>query len=162
MLASYSWPLSMVSTQVRTSTMALFYGLNLFRALSPPHVTEKSPVHVFLTLIVHRSIENLTILVMHNTLIASIATFLTTAIIISNSSKFSFIGSIPEAMFRDVPPSSKLLEGYRKLTPSGPRELTDEMQAILTDAVEPKKMGGKNFPIRERRSPLTRKGLLQL
>lgn len=44
--------------------------------------------------------------------------------------------------FRDVPPSSTILEGYRKLTPSGPRELTEEMQLILAEADKPKK-GGK-------------------
>nr|KAJ0209922.1 hypothetical protein LSAT_V11C400209070 [Lactuca sativa] len=36
-----------------------------------------------------------------------------------------------EAMFHDVPPSSRILEGHRTLTPSGPRPLTDEFQAIL-------------------------------
>nr|KAJ0213615.1 hypothetical protein LSAT_V11C400208200 [Lactuca sativa] len=39
-----------------------------------------------------------------------------------------------EAMFHDVPPSSRILEGHRTLTPSGPRPLTDEFQAILAEA----------------------------
>ncbi|CAH1413791.1 unnamed protein product [Lactuca virosa] len=73
---------------------------------------------------------------------APIATFHTTGTIMADRSKFSFIGSIPEAMFRDVPPLSKVVEGYRTLTPSGPRPLTDEFQAILDEADKPMK-GGK-------------------
>ncbi|CAH1453977.1 unnamed protein product [Lactuca virosa] len=45
-------------------------------------------------------------------------------------------------MFCDVPPTSKILEGYHALTPSGPRPLTDEFQSILAEADKPKK-GGK-------------------
>ncbi|CAH1412969.1 unnamed protein product [Lactuca virosa] len=44
-------------------------------------------------------------------------------------------------MFRDVPPSSKILEGYRTITPSGPRPLTDEFQEILAEADKAKKGG---------------------
>lgn len=57
----------------------------------------------------------------------------------ADNSKFSFIDSIPEAMFRDVPASSKILEGYRKLTHSGFRPLTLEMQATIDEADELKK-----------------------
>ena len=39
--------------------------------------------------------------------------------------------------------SSKILEGYRKLTPSGFRTLTPEVQAIIDEAEKPKK-GGKS------------------
>ncbi|CAI9280388.1 unnamed protein product [Lactuca saligna] len=42
-------------------------------------------------------------------------------------------------MFRDVPAARKILEGYRKLTPSGFRPLILEFQAILADADKPKK-----------------------
>nr|KAJ0198500.1 hypothetical protein LSAT_V11C700377890 [Lactuca sativa] len=72
----------------------------------------------------------------------TIATLHTTGIIMANRSKFSFIGSIPKAMFRDVPPSSRILEGYCSLTPSGPCPLTGEFQAILDEADKTKK-GGK-------------------
>ncbi|CAH1436110.1 unnamed protein product [Lactuca virosa] len=44
-------------------------------------------------------------------------------------------------MFHDVPPSSKILEGYRSFTPSGPRPLTEEFQAILAEADKAKKGG---------------------
>lgn len=46
-LASFSWLFFMVSTHVRTLTMAPFYGLKLFRALSPLHIKVKSLVHAF-------------------------------------------------------------------------------------------------------------------
>nr|KAJ0221553.1 hypothetical protein LSAT_V11C200068730 [Lactuca sativa] len=46
-----------------------------------------------------------------------------------------------EIMFRDVPPISKILEGYRALTPSGPHPLSDEFQAILPEADKAKKGG---------------------
>lgn len=95
----------------------------------------------FWTLIVHCSIEKLKILVMQDALMASVSIFQMTRLIISDSSMFSFIGSIPDVMFQAVPPSSKILEGYRKLTPSGPRVLTDEMQAILAEANNLKKWG---------------------
>ncbi|CAI9303705.1 unnamed protein product [Lactuca saligna] len=44
-------------------------------------------------------------------------------------------------MFQDVPTLSKILEGFHKLTPSGFRPLTPEMQATLDDADKPKKGG---------------------
>ncbi|CAI9296931.1 unnamed protein product [Lactuca saligna] len=62
-------------------------------------------------------------------------------IIMVDRSKFSFIGSIPEVMFRDVPPTSKILEGYRAPTPSGPHPLSDEFQEILAEADKAKKGG---------------------
>lgn len=79
---------------------------------------------------------------MQDDVMASISTFHTTGIIIYDTSKFSFIGSISEAMFRDVPSSRKMLEGYRKLTPSRFHPLTPEMQVIIAEADKPKK-GGK-------------------
>ena len=51
------------------------------------------------------------------------------------------MGSIPKVMFCDYPPPSKILEGYRVLTPSGPRSLSDEFQVILAEADKAKKGG---------------------
>lgn len=70
---------------------------------------------------------------------ASISTFHTPGIIILDISKSSFIGSILEAMFHDVPSSSKILEGYRKLTPSGAHPLNLKMKTIIVAANKPKK-----------------------
>lgn len=76
---------------------------------------------------------------MQDALAFTVSTFHTTGIIVADNSKFSFIGSIPEAMFRDIPVSNNILEGYRKITPSGFRPVTPEMQAIIDEADKPKK-----------------------
>ncbi|CAI9259666.1 unnamed protein product [Lactuca saligna] len=55
----------------------------------------------------------------------------------ADRSNFSFIGSILEVMFCDVPPTSKILEGYRTLTPSVPRPLTNGFQEILAERKAP-------------------------
>nr|KAJ0188191.1 hypothetical protein LSAT_V11C900483250 [Lactuca sativa] len=87
------------------------------------------------------AIKQLKILLMSDALMASIVTLHIIGIIMADRSKFSFIGSIPKAMFRGVPPSSKILEGYRSLTPSRPRPLNDEFQAILAEVDKTKKGG---------------------
>nr|KAJ0187652.1 hypothetical protein LSAT_V11C900486190 [Lactuca sativa] len=87
-------------------------------------------------------IKQLKIPVMSNAMMASIATHHATNIILVDRSMFSFVGSIPEDMFRDVPLSSKILEGYRGVTPSCPLPLSDEFQVILVEADKAKK-GGK-------------------
>lgn len=80
---------------------------------------------------------------MQDAMVASISTFHTTGIILADNSKFSFVGSISEAMFRDVPVASKILEGYRKILVLGFRPLTPEMQSIIAEVDKPKKGGQK-------------------
>lgn len=75
---------------------------------------------------------------MKDALAFSVSTFHTIGIIFADNSKFSFIGSIPKVMFRDIPASSKILEGFRKLTPSGFRPLTPDMQATIDVTDKPK------------------------
>lgn len=87
--------------------------------------------------------EKLKIPVMQDAMVASISTFHTTSIIFADTSKFSFVGSIPEAMFHDVPVSSKILEGYKKILVTGFCPLTSEMQTIIDEADKPKKGGEK-------------------
>lgn len=72
---------------------------------------------------------------MKDVLIASIATFHTNKIIISDPTKFHHKGSIPESMFRCVLAESKVMAEYRKLPPKEPRVLTPEQQVAL-DAVD--------------------------
>ena len=55
---------------------------------------------------------------------SSIGTFHTTKIIVSDASKFSFIGSIPETLYGDVPSDSRIIRTIREFKQSGPRELT--------------------------------------
>ncbi|CAI9293870.1 unnamed protein product [Lactuca saligna] len=96
----------------------------------------------FWSLIVRRAIVKQNIPTMQDILAFTISTLHTTWIIVADASKFSFIGSILEVMFRDVPASSKILEGFRKPTPSGFRPLTPYMQAAI-DVVDKPKKGGK-------------------
>lgn len=79
---------------------------------------------------------------MKDALAFSVSTFHTTGITVADASKFSFIGSIPEVMFQDVPASSKILEGFCKLTPLAFRPITPKMQVVIHVADKPKK-GGK-------------------
>nr|KAJ0212498.1 hypothetical protein LSAT_V11C400221470 [Lactuca sativa] len=121
------------------------YGSILWAQLiqSTHSVTRHSGISYarFWTIVVNRAIKQLKIPLMSDALMASIATLHTTSIIMADRSKFSFVDLIPEAMFRDVPPSGKILEGCRSLTPSGCRPLTDEFQAILAEADKTKKGG---------------------
>ncbi|CAI9302847.1 unnamed protein product [Lactuca saligna] len=59
---------------------------------------------------------------------ASIHIFHTTNIILTDTSKFSFIDSIPEVMLRDVPAASDVLRAYRTLPVSGFHPLTNDMK----------------------------------
>lgn len=55
--------------------------------------------------------------------------------------KFSFIGSLLEAMVNYVSTSNELISEYRKIPASGLRPLTPEMQKALEEANKPKKDG---------------------
>lgn len=85
---------------------------------------------------------------MHDSFMSTVSIFHSTNFIIADKSKFSFVGSIPEAMFRFVAAASKILEASRKLPVSGFRPLTDEMRAILAEVDKPKK-GGKKKTAKE-------------
>lgn len=73
---------------------------------------------------------------------AAIQIFHISNIILADNSNFSFIGSIPEAMLRDVSASSEVLWAYRSFPLSGFHPLTDEMRKVLED-VEKCNKGGK-------------------
>ena len=76
---------------------------------------------------VQREIAKLYIPVMEDSLMSSIARFRTTKIIVADNSKFSFMGSIPESMYRCVFGARKIIGEYKKLQGSGPRVITPEM-----------------------------------
>lgn len=137
--------------------MAIIYGIHTclnvnFRAVlwaqviqSTLSTTRHSEVSCarFWSIIVEWAIDKLKIPMMTYALLSTVSTFHTIGIIVANNSKFSFVGSIPKAMFRDVPTASKILEGFRKLAPSGFRTVTPEMQPILAEVDKPKKGGKK-------------------
>lgn len=72
---------------------------------------------------------------------ANISTLPTTGIFLADNSKFAFVGSIPEAMLRDVVAASKILEGYQTIPASGIFPLTSEMQSITVESKKLKKRG---------------------
>lgn len=78
---------------------------------------------------------------MKDSLMVAILIFHMTNITLAENSKFYFIGSIPEVMFRDVPVASKVLEAYRKIPVFGFRPLTDEIRKSIEEADKPKKRG---------------------
>ncbi|KAL7613861.1 hypothetical protein Lser_V15G06525 [Lactuca serriola] len=80
---------------------------------------------------------------MADLLLSSIATFHMTKIIVSDPSKFMFIGSGPESMYICVSSEIKLMKEYKRLPPTGPRQLTPEMQSSLDAANKPAKLGNK-------------------
>ncbi|KAL7616230.1 hypothetical protein Lser_V15G04372 [Lactuca serriola] len=78
-----------------------------------------------------------------NSLMSAIATFHITKIIILDSSKFAFIGSIPELMYRCVSDAGKIIIEYKKLPALGLRPLNLEMQCSIDEADKSKKGGKK-------------------
>ncbi|CAI9293629.1 unnamed protein product [Lactuca saligna] len=70
-------------------------------------------------------------------------TFHTLKIIVTDSTKYSFIGSIPEAMLAAISASSNVLQQYRKHRSSGLRELTPAMVRSIEEAEKPTKRGNK-------------------
>ncbi|XP_023741173.1 actin cytoskeleton-regulatory complex protein pan1-like [Lactuca sativa] len=79
-------------------------------------------------------------------LVASIATFHSKKIIISDPTKFPHYGSIPDSMYRCVTAESRVMADYHKLTPKEPRVLSPEQQAVV-DAVEKPGNRGKRITI---------------
>ncbi|CAI9295083.1 unnamed protein product [Lactuca saligna] len=80
---------------------------------------------------------------MADSFLSSIATFHTTKVIVTDPTKFPFIGSIPEAMIGRISASSNVLQQYRKCPSSGPRELTPTMIRSIEEADKPAKRGKK-------------------
>lgn len=70
---------------------------------------------------------------------ANIQVFHTTNIILSDTTRFTFIRSIPESMLRNVPAASEVLQDYRSLQVSGPIPMTEEIRKVLDKDDKPKK-----------------------
>ena len=87
--------------------------------------------------------ESFHIPIMADSLLSSIATFHTTNIIVTHPSKFHFVGSIPESMYACVSPTCKLIQEYKKLPTSGPRDLTPKMLKSIEEVDKPGKQGKK-------------------
>ncbi|XP_052624970.1 uncharacterized protein LOC111889543 [Lactuca sativa] len=75
--------------------------------------------------------------------LSSIGVFHTTKIIVTDPSKFIFVGSIPESMYACVSEESHIIKTYKEFLPSGPRELTVEMLQSINDTDKPVTTGKK-------------------
>ncbi|XP_052625071.1 uncharacterized protein LOC128132503 [Lactuca sativa] len=80
---------------------------------------------------------------MADSLLSSIATFHTMKIIVTDPSKYSFIGSIPAAMYACMSDASNVIQEYKKHPSSGPRELTPAMTRSIKEVDKPAKRGKK-------------------
>ena len=97
----------------------------------------------FWTLVTPRAIETFQVPVIADALKSSIAVFHTVKIIVTDPTKFHYIGSIPETMSRCVTSESRVMVDYRKLPPLGPRQLTPEMKSAFEAADKLAKRGKK-------------------
>lgn len=62
--------------------------------------------------------------------------------ILSDSLRFTCIGSIPEMMLYNVPANSEVIQAYPRQMASGPGALIDIVRKVLEEVDKPKK-GGK-------------------
>ena len=88
------------------------------------------------------AIDHLSILVTEGSIMDNIQVFHTTNIILADTSRFTFIGSILESMLHNIPTASEVIQAYRSLPASGPRPLTDAITKVVEEADKPNK-GGK-------------------
>ncbi|CAH1431384.1 unnamed protein product [Lactuca virosa] len=136
-----------------TLLYGLYYGINmdygsilwtqLVQSLTSSSRYSEISCGRFWTLVTQWAMEKFHIPVMADSLKSSIATFHRTKIIVSDPTKFLFISLIPETMYHCVSGESKLIREYKKLPPTGPRQLTPEMQRSLDAADKPAKRGKK-------------------
>ena len=99
--------------------------------------------------------------VVANSPLSSIAIFHTMKIIVTDPSKFQFVGSIPKSMYACVSRDSRIIKTYKEFCRSGPRELTPEMVQSIHDADKPAPRGKKPDKEKTRRLSKERKVLLQ-
>ncbi|XP_023731482.1 uncharacterized protein LOC111879245 [Lactuca sativa] len=102
--------------------------------------------------------DHLHVPIIADSLLTSIATFHTTKIIVTDPSKYSFIGSIPAAMYACVSDTSNVIQEYKKLPSSGPRELTPAMIRSIEEADKLAKRGKKHETQKEVRVTKPTKG----
>ena len=98
---------------------------------------------LFSTLVTQRAIEKFNVPVMVDALKSLIATFHTTKIIVTDPTKFTFIVSIPESLYMCVTAENKVMDEYRNLPPTGPRQITPKMKTVLDVVHKPAKHGKK-------------------
>ena len=113
------------------SGINLDYGLVLWAQLVQSTISVTRHLHIscacFWAIIVQKKIDHHNILVIEGSVIATIPIFHTSNVIVSDSSRFTFIGSIAESMLRNVPADSEVIKEYRRQPASSPHRLTAKM-----------------------------------
>ncbi|CAI9259744.1 unnamed protein product [Lactuca saligna] len=102
----------------------------LFKRFS---VHSKISCGCFWSIIVQRAIVNHQIQVQYISVIAAIPIFHTSNFIVSDPTKFDFIGSIPEAMLLKVPTNNVLISEYRKKPASDSRPMPEDLRRALEE-----------------------------
>ncbi|CAI9263314.1 unnamed protein product [Lactuca saligna] len=97
----------------------------------------------FWTLITKWAMDKLHVPTVAGSLLSTINVFHTTKIIVTDPTKFSFVGSIPDSMSAGVSKESIIMKAYKDFRPSGPRELSAEMVQSINDADKPATRGKK-------------------
>lgn len=95
----------------------------------------------FWSIVTKWAMDHFHVPIMVDSLLSSIATFHTTNIIVIDPSKVLFIGSIPTSMYACVSEASPVIQEYKKLPSSGPRELTPTIVCSIEEADKPTKRG---------------------
>ncbi|KAL7606592.1 hypothetical protein Lser_V15G17506 [Lactuca serriola] len=115
----------------------------LIQSLSSTSRHSKISYARFWTLVTKWVMDKYHIPIVAGSPMSSIGTFRTTKIIVSDASKFQFIGSIPETMYGDVPTDSRIIRTYKEFRRSGLRELSPEMLKSIHEADKPAARGKK-------------------
>nr|KAJ0199947.1 hypothetical protein LSAT_V11C600320930 [Lactuca sativa] len=104
------------------------------------------------------AMDHLHVPIMVDYLLSSIANFHTTKIIVIDPTRYSFLGSIHNTKLACVSTTSTVLQKYRKLPSSVPRELTKSMVHSIEEADKPAKRGKRNETQNETRVTKPTKG----
>ena len=81
----------------------------------------------FWPIIVKRALVHFEVPLTDDSIVVSIPILQTLTIMMSDPSKFTFVGSIPKVMFAKVLQDNVIVNEYQKLPPSGARPMTEEM-----------------------------------
>ncbi|KAL7610282.1 hypothetical protein Lser_V15G13610 [Lactuca serriola] len=96
-----------------------------------------------LSLVSKWAMDRLHVPIMADSLLSSTATFHTTKILVTDPSKYLFVGSILASMYVCVSNQSAIIQAYKKLPSSSPRELTPAMVRSIEKADKPSQRGKK-------------------
>lgn len=100
------------------------------------HKTEISCV-CFWLIVVKRALIHFKVPISEDFFVAIVLVFQKLAFVISDLTKFTFFGSIPEVMLEKVPSNSVIVNRHRKKHVSGARPMPDDLQKATDEANKP-------------------------